>query len=146
MAASSGYKSRAASNIHRHRQRLQPRWSPCQLLRSPKNKKKVHERHENIYFKKNPDFVSIKINSLEFHFMESLKKIQLVEKFEFYLNFCAHSARLLRKPNHVLLWILRNDTDLSIVKKIATTSNVLPLHFAPSKASSRQNSNGYTYF
>ena len=98
-----------------------------------------------IYIKLNPNLVSIKINSLEFHFMESLKKIQLVEKFEFYLNFCAHSARLLRRPNHVLLWILRNDTDLSIVKKIATTSNVLPLHFAPNQCSSSQNSNVDSY-
>ena len=28
------------------------------------------------------------------------------------LNFCTHSARLLRKLNHVLLWILSNDTGL----------------------------------
>ena len=30
----------------------------------------------------------------------------VVMKFE----FCAHSARLLRKPDHVLLWILSTDT------------------------------------
>ena len=63
----------------------------------------------------------------------------VVMKFE----FCAHSARLLRKLDHVLLWMLSTNTGLwqCRVKKISTTSNVLPLHFAPSQASSSQNSN-----
>ena len=43
-------------------------------------------------------------------------------KFE----FCAHSARLLRKLDHVLLWTLRTNTELCRVKKISMTSNVLP--------------------
>ena len=54
----------------------------------------------------------------------------VVMKFE----FCAHSARLLRKLDHVLLWILRTNTGLCRVKKISITSNVLTLHFAPSQA------------
>ena len=61
----------------------------------------------------------------------------VVIKFE----FCAQSARLLRKLDHVLLCILSTNTGLCRVKKISTTSNVLTLHFAPSQASLSQNSN-----
>ena len=50
------------------------------------------------------------------------------------LNFCGHSARLLRKLNHVLQ------------RNMSITINVLPLHFAPSQASSSQNSNIESYF
>ena len=62
-------------------------------------------------------------------------------------NFFDNSARMLRKLDHVLLWILSNDTRLlqcslcAEQRKISMTSNVLPLHFAPSQASSSQNSN-----
>ena len=45
------------------------------------------------------EYVSIAYN---FHNTASLRN----------LNFCAHSVRLLRKLNHVLLWILSNDTGL----------------------------------
>ena len=59
-------------------------------------------------------------------------------KFE----FCAHSARLLRKLDHVFLCLLDCESAvLTKVKKISMTSLVLPLHFAPSQASSSQNSN-----
>jgi hypothetical protein len=59
-------------------------------------------------------------------------------KFE----FCAHSARLLRKLDPVLLWILSSEHQywtvtvqhLCRVKKMLMTSNVLPLHFTPSQA------------
>ena len=66
-------------------------------------------------------------------------------------KFCAHSARLLRKLDHVLLWILSTDTgdsDSALYvqsKEISMTSNVSPLHFAPSQASSSQNSNVDSY-
>ena len=50
----------------------------------------------------------LKVNRLEFRFMESLHNTASLRN----LNFCAHSARLLRKLNHVLLWILSNDTGL----------------------------------
>ena len=62
-------------------------------------------------------------------------------------EYCAHSARLLRKLDHVLLWILSTDTgdsDSALYvqsKEISMTSNVSPLHFAPSQASWSQNSN-----
>ena len=51
---------------------------------------------------------TLKVNRLEFCFMESLHNTASLRN----LNFCAHSARLLRKLNHVLLWILSNDTGL----------------------------------
>ena len=50
----------------------------------------------------------LKVNRLKFRSMESLHNTASLR----YLNFCAHSARLLRKLNHVLLWILSNDTGL----------------------------------
>ena len=70
----------------------------------------------------------LKVNRLKFRFMESLHNTDSLRN----LNFCAHSERLLRKLNHVLLWILSNDTglvtmqSLCSVKKIVMTSNVLP--------------------
>ena len=51
---------------------------------------------------------TLKVNCLEFRFMESLHNTASLRN----LNFCAHSARLLRKLNHVLLLILSNDTVL----------------------------------
>ena len=76
---------------------------------------------------------------MEFRFIESLHN----KANQRNLNFCANSSRLLRKLDHVLLWILSNDTRLSLcrAKKISMTSNVLPLHFAPSQAISSQSSN-----
>ena len=50
----------------------------------------------------------LKVNRLEFHFIESLHNIANQK----HLNFCAYSARRLRKIDHVLLWILTNDTRL----------------------------------
>ena len=67
----------------------------------------------------------------------------VVMKFE----FCYYSARLLWKLDHVLNWILSSEHPywtvqyLCRVKIISMTSNVLPLHFAPTQASSSQNSN-----
>ena len=55
-------------------------------------------------------------------------------------EFCAHLARLLRKLDHVLLWTC-DSAVLKKVRKISMTSNILPLHFAPSQASSSQSSN-----
>ena len=83
--------------------------------------------------------ILLKVNRLEFRSMESLHNTASLRNS----NFCAHSVRLLRKLNHVFLWILSNDTGLwkCRVKKISMTSNVLPLHFAPSQASSSQYSN-----
>jgi hypothetical protein len=60
-------------------------------------------------------------------------------KFGFY----AHSARLLRKLDHVFLLILSNNTGMSTVtgavlkkaKKISMASNVLPLHFTKNQMS-----------
>ena len=50
----------------------------------------------------------MKVNCLEFCFMELLHNTASLR----HLNFCNHSARLLRKLNHILLWILSNDTGL----------------------------------
>ena len=54
----------------------------------------------------NPMIFSCKVNHLEFCFMQSLHNKASLRN----LNFCAHSARLLRKLIHVLLQILSNDT------------------------------------
>ena len=47
--------------------------------------------------------VTVKVNRLEFRFMVSLQNKASLRN----LNFYAHSVRLLRKLNHVLLWILQ---------------------------------------
>ena len=66
------------------------------------------------------------------------------------MNFWANLARMLRKLDHVLLWILSNDIRLlhcspCAEQKKSMASNVLPLHFAPSQASSGQNLNVDSY-
>ena len=50
----------------------------------------------------------VKAKCLEFRFKESLHNTASLRN----LNFCTHSVRLLRKPNHVLLWVLSNYTGL----------------------------------
>jgi len=50
----------------------------------------------------------LKVNRGEFHFVESLHNTAYLRN----LIFCANSARLLRKVDHVLLWILSNETRL----------------------------------
>ena len=86
---------------------------------------------------------SLKVNCLEFRFIETLHNTANQRN----LNFCANSAKLLRKLDHVLLWILSNNTrQLQCrAKKISMTSNVLPLHFAPIQACSSKNSNVDSY-
>ena len=98
---------------------------------------------------------NVKIRHPYFRFMESLCNSASLKKFEFLRQF----SKALRKLDHVLLWILSTNTGLwqcstglwqcstrlwqtaeCRVKKILMTSNVLPLHFSPSQASSSQNS------
>ena len=50
----------------------------------------------------------LEVNCLQFRFIESLYNTASLRN----LNFCAHSARLLRKLDHVMLWILSTNTGL----------------------------------
>ena len=56
----------------------------------------------SIYVKTVSSYHLVKANHLEFRFIESLHNTANQRN----LNFCAYSARLLRKLDHALLWIL----------------------------------------
>ena len=50
----------------------------------------------------------VKSNGLYLQPYNSSQDPVVVRKFE----FCAHSARMLRKLDHIFLWILSNNTEL----------------------------------